>query len=282
MHLYLIRHGQSYVNLADWKPASPAEWDASLTPLGQRQAAALAKWLPTAVPHADALYASTMKRAQETAVSPSPLSSSQKIELSAAVGLLGVNRLVLAGILMSTFGLYLRQLLGETVTLGRWSIGVATLTGLGLGITALLNMASAPLVGRLSDRVGNRWRVVSGSVATGMTGFGLLALGLPLAVLLGLPLTSIASGSNQGLSTALVGDLAGDGRHSGKSRSGRYLGILFTVGDLGSAIGPPLAYALLPLSGIQWVYWLCVMLLTPMLLASLWRNGRQLLPIPVK
>ncbi len=219
---------------------------------------------------------------RETAVPLSPLSSSQKIELSAAVGLLGVNRLVLAGILMSTFGLYLRQLLGETVTLGRWSIGVATLTGLGLGITALLNMASAPLVGRLSDRVGNRWRVVSGSVATGMTGFGLLALGLPLAVLLGLPLTSIASGSNQGLSTALVGDLAGDGRHSGKSRSGRYLGILFTVGDLGSAIGPPLAYALLPLSGIQGVYWLCVMLLSPMLLASLWRNGRQLLPIPVK
>lgn len=68
MHLYLIRHGQSYVNLDDWKPASSSEWDASLTPLGQQQAAALAAWLPTAVPHIDALYASTMKRAQETAV----------------------------------------------------------------------------------------------------------------------------------------------------------------------------------------------------------------------
>jgi hypothetical protein len=43
--------------------------------------------------------------------------------------------------------------LGALVALGRWSIGVATLTGLGLGATALLNMASAPLVGRLSDRV---------------------------------------------------------------------------------------------------------------------------------
>jgi MFS family permease len=191
------------------------------------------------------------------------MSSSPIIELSAAVGLLGINRLVLAGILMSTFGLYLRELFGDTVTLGHWSIGVATLTGLGLGTTALLNMVSAPLVGRLSDRVGSRWQVVSASVATGIVGFGLLALGLPLAILFGLPLTSIASGSNQGLSTALVGDLAGDGRH------GRYLGILFTVGDLGSAIGPPLAYALLPVWGIQGVYWLCVTVLGMMLLAAL-------------
>jgi MFS family permease len=164
---------------------------------------------------------------------------------------------------MSTFGLFLSQLFGDIVTLGRWTIGVATLTGLGLGTTALLNMASAPLVGRLSDRVGNRWRVATGSLTVGMAGFGMLALGLPLAILFGLPLTSISSGSNQGLSTALVGDLSNGGRH------GRYLGILFTVGDLGSAIGPPLAYALLPFWGIQGVYWLCAALLGMMLFAIL-------------
>ncbi len=79
MHLYLIRHGQSYVNLSDWKPESAAEWDAGLSPLGQEQAAALAAWLPTAVPYADALYASTMKRAQETAV---PLSQAYNIPIT--------------------------------------------------------------------------------------------------------------------------------------------------------------------------------------------------------
>lgn len=205
----------------------------------------------------------------ETAVSTSPLPSPQTTQLSAAFGLLGVNRLVMAGILMSTFGLYLRDLLGETIAVGHWTVGVTTLTGIGLGATALLNMLSAPLVGRLSDRVGNRWRVVSGSVTAGMAGFGLLALGLPLAVWFGLPLTSVASGSNQGLSTALVGDLAGEGRH------GRFLGILFTVGDLGSAIGPPLAYGLLPLWGIQGVYRLCVVLLGMMLLAALWQGGKR-------
>ncbi len=64
MQLYMIRHGQSYVNLPDWDKGN---MDAGLTDLGQQQAAALAKWLPDHLTHVDALYASTMKRAQETA-----------------------------------------------------------------------------------------------------------------------------------------------------------------------------------------------------------------------
>lgn len=64
MHLYLIRHGESHVNLADWADGNT---DEGLTDLGQRQAAALARWLPGQVAHADALYASTMMRAIETA-----------------------------------------------------------------------------------------------------------------------------------------------------------------------------------------------------------------------
>lgn len=64
MHLYMIRHGQSYVNLAEWQGGNA---DEGLTELGQRQAAALGKWLPTEVEQIDVLYASTMARAQETA-----------------------------------------------------------------------------------------------------------------------------------------------------------------------------------------------------------------------
>lgn len=65
MHLYLIRHGESFVNLKDWDKGNT---DEGLTPLGQRQAHALAAWLPQEMNHVDALYASTMKRARETAV----------------------------------------------------------------------------------------------------------------------------------------------------------------------------------------------------------------------
>jgi len=63
MHLYLIRHGQSFVNLKDWEGGN---LDAGLTDLGQRQAVALAAWLPGRLPTFDALYASTMQRARET------------------------------------------------------------------------------------------------------------------------------------------------------------------------------------------------------------------------
>ena len=65
MHLYMIRHGQSYINLKDWQGGNT---DEPLTELGQQQAAALGTWIPNEIKHIDALYASTMVRAQETAV----------------------------------------------------------------------------------------------------------------------------------------------------------------------------------------------------------------------
>lgn len=63
MHLFVIRHGQSHVNLPDWNEGFV---DAGLTALGARQAQALAGWLAARVTF-DALYTSTMLRARETA-----------------------------------------------------------------------------------------------------------------------------------------------------------------------------------------------------------------------
>ena len=44
MKLYLIRHGESYINLPDWQKGYI---DVGLTELGHQQAHALAKWLPS-------------------------------------------------------------------------------------------------------------------------------------------------------------------------------------------------------------------------------------------
>jgi MFS family permease len=179
------------------------------------------------------------------------LSSSRRagtLALAAAVALYGVHRLAVAGVLQSTFGLFLLEQLGEQVQVAGRTVGVATLTGLGLGLSTLIAAMSAPIVGGISDRLGNRWRVAAIGLIPGMAGFGLLALRVPLTITMGVPLVAITSGSNQGLSTALVGDLDGVGRQ------GRRLGLLFTVGDLASAIAPPLAYALIPLFGIRFVY----------------------------
>jgi broad specificity phosphatase PhoE len=63
MHLILVRHGQSFVNLPDWEGGFI---DAGLTPLGQQQAQLAADWLADHVAP-DAVYASSMRRAVETA-----------------------------------------------------------------------------------------------------------------------------------------------------------------------------------------------------------------------
>ena len=63
MHLYLIRHGQSYVNLKDWQGGNQ---DTGLTGLGHQQAAALGAWMPTEIKDIDVIYASTMQRARQT------------------------------------------------------------------------------------------------------------------------------------------------------------------------------------------------------------------------
>src|SRR2546423_7504652 len=61
----MLRHGQSHVNVTDFE-ALPS-MDAGLTEKGHRQAAALGKWLSEAGATGDVLYASSLRRAQETA-----------------------------------------------------------------------------------------------------------------------------------------------------------------------------------------------------------------------
>lgn len=195
--------------------------------------------------------------------SPHTSNPDGKAEFASATALYSANRLVLAGIFSSTFGLFLLEQIGDQVHVAGRSLGVATLTGLGLGLSKFVSMASAPVVGGLSDRVGNRWRIAAGGLAPGVAGFSLLAIGSPLTTLVGLPLTAVTGGSNQGLSTALIGDLDGVGQRS------RRLGLLFTVGDLASAVGPPLAYALIPLLGIRGVYLLSAGIFASMFLVAL-------------
>ena len=107
-----------------------------------------------------------------------------------------------------------------------------------------------------------------------VVGLSLFALGAPLTILLGMPLVAIASGSNQGLSTAIVGDLSAEGRR------GRQLGWLFTTGDLASAVGPLLAYALIPGLGLNWVYLLAAGLFVTMLVIA-WHWAVRLKHEPV-
>jgi probable phosphoglycerate mutase len=64
LHLLLVRHGESFVNLEDW---TEGFIDAGLTPLGKLQAEHVGRWMAENL-RIDALYTSTMARTLETAV----------------------------------------------------------------------------------------------------------------------------------------------------------------------------------------------------------------------
>jgi probable phosphoglycerate mutase len=64
MHVYLVRHGQSYINLPEWDYLSNP--DEPLTDLGLKQADAVGQWIAENL-EARRLFSSTVTRAKQTA-----------------------------------------------------------------------------------------------------------------------------------------------------------------------------------------------------------------------
>ncbi|MEE8392306.1 MAG: MFS transporter [Anaerolineae bacterium] len=168
-------------------------------------------------------------------------------ELWITASLYGINRFVTAGVLAATIGLLVQERL-YSANLG---LGVATLTGALVAGRTVFSMVSAPLAGVVSDRMKSRWRVVTWGLGIGVISLTLMAQTAPAAILTGISLAAVTVGSVQALTIALAGDLVSE------TQRGRAIGLLHTVGDFGSAIGPPVAYALLPEIGLNGVYLLC-------------------------
>ncbi len=164
-----------------------------------------------------------------------------------AASLQGINRFVIAGVFAATIGLLVQDWLSSTSL----TLGVATLTGLLMAGRTLLSVVAAPLAGAASDRLGSRWGMAAWGLAIGVVSMALVAWGEPVAILAGVSLGAVAGGSVQALVTALTGDLVS------QAQRGRAIGLLHTAGDLGSAIGPLAAYALMPWIGLGGVYLLC-------------------------
>ncbi len=166
------------------------------------------------------------------------------------------------GVVMSTISLYLKQNFGNEVLLGSTAVGVASLGGMLLAMRSLIGMVAGPLSGYLSDRRGDRWPIVLGGIVIGMVGFGALVVGRSFWIVpVGVALIAISTGTLLTALAALVGDLAAS------DRQGRAIGNLATAGDVGSAAGPLLAYALLSLIDLRWVYLMCGLSFASSLLA---------------
>jgi MFS family permease len=164
-----------------------------------------------------------------------------------AASLQGINRFVIAGVLAATMGLLVQDHLRSASL----ALGVATLTGALMAGRTLLSTVAAPLAGAASDWLGSRWKVAGWGLGIGIISMALVAWDTPTAILVGVSLGAVTGGSVQALVTTLTGDLVS------QAQRGRAIGLLHTAGDLGSAVGPPAAYVLMPWIGLQGVYLLC-------------------------
>ena len=179
----------------------------------------------------------------------------------AAAAAHGTNRLVVSGVVSATLGLVVQQALGGDLQWGTWQIGIASVTGALMASRTLVSLVGAPLAGLWSDAIGERWDLLAWGLVLGAAGIAALALPYGWLIVAGTVLNSAAGGSIQALATTLAGEASCGQQH------GANLGILYTAGDFGSAIGPLAAYAIMPVAGLGLVYWGCAAL---MLVVGIW------------
>ncbi len=173
-----------------------------------------------------------------------------------------ILRFCTAGVVAATISIFIQQQLGGQVRIGALLLGASMLTGILLGVRPLLSLVTSPWAGALSDRQG-RWRLLRWGAWLGAASFLLLAQGSLLAIVASGLLVSLATGILNPIASALMGDLTpADSR-------GLSLGWLLTAGDFGSAIGPVVAYALLPVLGLGNLYLICAVLMASIWLVSL-------------
>jgi MFS family permease len=173
------------------------------------------------------------------------------------------------GVLMSTVSLFLAQRWGTSISLGAAVIGVSSLAGVMLALRASLGILSGPVAGVLSDRLGNRWPVARGAILVGALGFVLLTLPAGIWIVpVGVCLVALSAGALIAVLAALVGDLTAG------NRSGLTMGLMATAGDIGSATGPLLAYALAVTVSLRWVYLFCALVLASALVATVGQGRR--------
>jgi len=167
--------------------------------------------------------------------------------IPAAVPLMAV-RFVFAGVMAATTILWLERYVGRELSLAWIVVPLATLTGAFSAIRVLTSIVGAPIAGKVSDRMGRRWPVMAMGLGMGAIGAWLMGGSVIWLALFGALLAAVTSGSVQALSPAIIGDRVEEKRQS------RALSVVFSMGDVASALGPPLALGLLAVLGISGVY----------------------------
>jgi MFS family permease len=181
-------------------------------------------------------------------VSPMPeLTRFQRRQILTACVTYFAFHTVMSGVLVGSMGYFLSQKLPDGLTVAGVAIGIATLNGVIIS-TRWASGLAAPYFGYLGDRYG-REKVVIAAIPICLVSLMLLAFpGSLLATVLFLPFAFAATGASITALDATVGGLAPPNRRA--TVMSRYA----TWQDVGSAIGPLVAYAALGFTSLTLVY----------------------------
>lgn len=165
-----------------------------------------------------------------------------------------VIRFVFAGVMSATTILWLAGYFEQSTSMGSTTLPLATLAGSVVALRMIISVFGAPITGALSDALRLRWPVLGAAALLGA--FGTWMMGTPTIgwALAGAGLAAVTSSGIQALAPVIAGE------DVPASKYGRVLSVMYTFGDIGSALGPPLALGLLRVLPISRLYRGCSIL----------------------
>jgi MFS family permease len=179
----------------------------------------------------------------------------------------GFFEYLLSGVVVSTTAVFVAERLGADGGVAWLGVGIATLTGMMHGVRWITDLALGPLVGALSDRIGqaNTAALVCIVMVTAILGALFLS---PAAAILCLFLVLLSDGALH-----IVVSAAASGVAITTARPHAFIGVFTTTTDAGSALGPLVAYSLVTAVGLSLVYGVLALLLL-LTVTQYWRLAR--------